>query len=264
MSKFVEWFKTEWAALERKQGKKYSARRLSIEAGLSPNTLYQLLNHPEVKPNPETCHKLADFFGTEPILVLEMAGHVSVKEVTAMSDELEAALQRSDLQKLLLSAQDLSPAEVQLVQQMVDQFRIKHREEDAQGAAWGKAIALVVDDTPDARMAYVEMLQFAGLKALEATDGQKALEVIETYGSLIDVVLMDYRMPRIDGVEASRKIHQRFPDLPILFVSAWDEPAMKEAAFKAGAVEYLVAPVDYEELIEAVSRVRRSEKVEAS
>ena len=261
MSKFVEWVKTEWAALERKQGKKYSARRLSIEAGLSPNTLYQLLNHPEVKPNPETCHKLAHFFSTEPILVLEMAGHVSVKEVTEITSDLSAALQRTDLQKLLLSAHDLSPAEVQLVQQMVDQLSLKHREEEIQEVARGAAVALVVDDTPDARATYVEMLQFAGLKALEATDGQKALELIETHGSLIDVVLMDYRMPRIDGVEASRKIHQRYPDLPILFVSAWNEPEMKQAAFKAGAVEYLVAPVDYEKLIEAILRVRRGERV---
>jgi CheY-like chemotaxis protein len=147
---------------------------------------------------------------------------------------------------------------------LVEQLRIKYREEEVQEAARGKAIALVVDDTPDARATYVEMLQFAGLKALEATDGQKALELIGMYGSLIDVVLMDYRMPRIDGVEASRQIHRRFPDLPILFVSAWDEPAMKQAAFKAGAVEYLVAPVDYDDLIEAVSRVRRGEKLEES
>ncbi len=256
MSKFVDWLKTEWEALERKQGKKFSTRRLSIEAGLSPNTLYQLLNHPEVKPSPETCHKLADFFGVEPLFVLEIAGYVPAKEVSETASELETALQRSDLQKLLLSAQDLSSTEVQLVQQMVDQFRIKRREEAGQDVASGAAVALVVDDTPDARATYVEMLRFAGLKVLEATDGQNALELIETSGALIDVVLMDYRMPRMDGVEATREIRKHFPDLPILFVSAWNVPEMKEAAFEAGAAEYLVAPVDYDRLIEAVSQVR--------
>lgn len=258
MSRFIDWLKTEWEALERKQGQKYSTRRLSTEAGLSPNTLYQLLNHPEVKPSPETCHKLADFFGVEPLLVLEVAGHVSAKEVSQAGSELEAALQRSDLQKLLLSARDLSPTEIQLVQQMVDQLRLKRREaEEEKEVARGAAVALVVEDTPDARATIVEMLRFAGLKVLEATDGQSALELIETSGALIDVVLMDYRMPRMDGVEATRQIRKHFPDLPVLFVSAWDDPEMKKNSFEAGAAEYLVSPVDYEGLVEAVSKVRR-------
>jgi DNA-binding NarL/FixJ family response regulator len=81
---------------------------------------------------------------------------------------------------------------------------------------------------------------------------------METSGPLIDVVLMDYRMPRLDGVETTKQIRKQFPDLPVLFVSGWDEYKMKEAAFAAGAAEYLVAPVDYEKLVQAVSRVRRS------
>jgi CheY-like chemotaxis protein len=166
---------------------------------------------------------------------------------------LEAALQRGDLQTLVLSAKDLSPAEVQLVQQMVDRFRAKHREEEV---ARGAAVALVVEDTPDARAAIVDMLKVAGLKVLEAVDGQSAVELIKTSGALIDVVLMDYRMPRMDGVEATREIRKHFPNLPVLFVSAWDEPEMKEAAFEAGAAEYLVVPVGYDQLLEAVSRVR--------
>jgi CheY-like chemotaxis protein len=219
--------------------------------------LYQLLNHPEVKPNPETCHKLADFFGVEPLWVLETAGHVTMREVSQADSEVVTALGRSDLQKLLLSAQDLSPIEIQLVQQMIDQFRAKRHPQDIPDVARGAAVALVVEDTPDSRALFSQMLRTAGLKVLEATDGQKAVELIETSGELIDVILMDYRMPRMDGVEATKKIRQRFPNLPILFVSGWDEPEMKEAAFKAGAAEYLVAPIDYDKLIEVISRVRQ-------
>jgi CheY-like chemotaxis protein len=258
MSEFVRWLKAEKETLERRTGGKYSDRRLSIEAGLSPNTLYQLLKHPQVKPSPETCHKLAAFFGATPLMVLELAGHVPSQEVAETFSEFEAALQRKDLQALLLSAKDLSPGEIQLVQQMVDQLRSKHGEESA---ASGAAVALVVEDTPDARALYVHMLQLAGLKVLEAADGQRALELIETNGPLIDVVLMDYRMPRMNGVEATTEIHKHFPNLPVLFVSHWDEPKMKEAAFAAGAAEYLVAPVEYEQLVQAVSRVRRGAAV---
>jgi CheY-like chemotaxis protein len=241
MAEFGQWLKSEWEALEGRTGEKYSTRRLSIQAGLSPNTLYQLLKHPKVKPNPDTCRKLADFFGVEPLLVLEMAGHVSAIEVSEITTELETALRRSDLQKLLLSAQELSAAEVQAVQQLVEHLRAKRRESEAAAVARGAAVALVVEDTPDARELYVHMLQAAGLKVLQATDGEKALELIKTSGALIDVVLMDYRMPRMNGVEATRAIRQQFPDLPIMFVSHWDEPDMKRAAFEAGAAEYLVA-----------------------
>lgn len=257
MAEFGQWLKTEWETLEGRTGEKYSTRRLSIEAGLSPNTLYQLLKYPEVKPSPETCRKLAEFFGVEPLLVLEMAGHISAIEVSNITSELEAALRRSDLQKLLLSVQELSAAEVQLVQQLVDQLASKRREAEAAAVAQGAAVALVVEDTPDARELYVQMLRAAGLKVLQATDGEKALELIETSGALIDVVLMDYRMPRMNGVEATRAIRQQFPDLPIMFVSHWDEPDMKKAAFEAGAAKYLVAPVEYEALVEAVLQVRQ-------
>jgi CheY-like chemotaxis protein len=158
----------------------------------------------------------------------------------------------------LLSAQDLLPAEIQLVQQMIDQFRLKRQEEQIPDVAKGAAVALVVEDTPDSRALFAHMLKTAGLKVLEASDGEKAVELIETSGQLIDVVLMDYRMPRMDGVEATKKIRQRFPKLPILFISGWDEPEMKKAAFQAGAAEYLVAPIDYEKLIEVVSRIRQT------
>lgn len=259
MSRFVEWLKAEWGSLERRTGAKYSARRLSMEAGLSPNTLYQLLKHPNVRPNPETCRKLAAFFNASPVSILELAGHVTPDETASgAADPASVLRQRSDLHGLLTSLQDLSPVEIQLVQQMVDRLRVKRR---AEAVASGAAVALVVEDTPDARAAIVHILQAAGLKVLEAADGQRAVELMQTSGALVDVILMDYKMPRMNGVEATREIRKHFPDLPIVFVSAWDEPEMKRAAFDAGAAEYLVAPIGFDQLIDTVSRVRRPARV---
>jgi len=254
MSAFVQWLTAEWEGLEKREGEKYSARRLSIAAGLSPNTLYQLLKHPEVKPRPETCQKLAAFFGVSPVWLMQLAGHVPARQTVETSSELDGALHRGDLQKLLLSASDLSPGEVQLVQEMVDRLQAKRREADV---ASGAAVALVVEDTPDTRATIADMLHAAGLKVLEAADGQSAVDLMENSGALVDVVLMDYKMPRMNGVEATRRIRGRYPHLPVLFVSAWDEPEMKKAAFEAGAAEYLVAPVGYDQLVGAVARVRR-------
>lgn len=264
MSRFVDWLKHEWDLLERQENEKYSTRRLSMMAGLSPNTLYQLLNHPEIRPSPETCHRLAELFDADPLYVLELAGHISTTETHDLPEEFAAALQRPELQRLIPDLQNLTSAELQLVQQLVNQLHSKRRVEGMQEAARGAAVALVVDDTADARSVYANMLHTAGLKVLEATDGQHAVELIETSGAVIDIVLMDYRMPRMDGVEASTEIRKYFPDLPILFISAWDEPEMKKAAFAAGAAEYLVAPVGYDELVEAVTRVRRGELIGSS
>ncbi len=100
------------------------------------------------------------------------------------------------------------------------------------------------------------MLRVAGLKVLEAPHGIAAIELIESSGSILDVVLMDYRMPRMDGVEATKEIRKRFPNLPIIFVSAWDKPEMKDAAFAAGAMEYLVAPIDYDRLLETIASIQ--------
>ena len=258
MSRFVDWLKQEWELLERQTNEKYSTRRLSMMAGLSPNTLYQLLNHPEVRPSPETCHRLAELFDADPLYVLELAGHVATSEASHLPGEFAAALQRPELQRLIPDLKNLIPAELQLVQQLVNQLLSKRRDEEMREAARGAAVALVVDDTADARSTFATMLHTAGLKVLEATDGQHAVDLIETSGSVIDIVLMDYRMPRMNGVEASTEIRKHFPDLPILFISAWDEPEMKKAAFAAGAAEYLVAPVGYDELLEAVTRVRRN------
>lgn len=256
MSKFVDWLKTEWESLERRKNQKLSTRKLSIAAGLSPNTLYQLLNNPDIKPSPETCHKLAEYFHVEPIRVLELAGHVNPPTLENMTSEIQQALERPELQNLLYSLQTLDEKDVQIVKQLVDQLR-QRKDDSLADPAKGAAVALVVEDTADKRNLLVSMLRTAGLKVLEANNGEMAIELIEQSGNLIDIVITDYRMPKMDGVETTLAIRKKFPQLPILFVSAWDEPEMKAAAFNAGAAEYLVAPIDYQELVDAVTKVRR-------
>jgi len=251
-SEFVQWLKREWDALERRTHQNYSVRRLSLEAGLSAGTLHQLLKRPDVQPSPKTCNKLAVFFGLDPRHVLQLAGHIVPPDGETRSD-LEAAMQRSDLRTLIRDLVEFTSDEVRIVQQTADQLKTRRK---MQKAASKVAVALVVDDAPSAREIIADMLRVAGLKVLEASHGLAAVELIKTSGSIVDVVLMDYRMPRMDGVEATKEIRKRFPDLPVIFVSAWDKPEMKEAAFAAGAMEYLVAPIDYDRLLETIASIR--------
>lgn len=112
--------------------------------------------------------------------------------------------------------------------------------------------ALVVDDEPIARRRLVRMLgRIPGIEvAGEAADGEEALAKIEVLSP--DVVLLDIRMPGLDGMALARR-GAALP--PIVFVTAHAEFAAE--AFAAEAVDYLLKPVEQERLAEALRRVTR-------
>jgi len=110
--------------------------------------------------------------------------------------------------------------------------------------------ALVVDDEPVARRRLVRMLgRIDGVTVTgEAADGIEALERIRE--TRPDVVLLDIRMPGLDGLTLAKT-----EDLPpVVFVTAFDEFAVQ--AFEASAVDYLMKPVSQERLEQALAKVR--------
>jgi DNA-binding LytR/AlgR family response regulator len=111
--------------------------------------------------------------------------------------------------------------------------------------------ALVVDDEPVARRRLVRMLLRMGdvEPVGEAGDGAVALERIRALAP--DVVLLDIRMPGIDGMTLATRDE---PLPPIVFTTAYEEHAVQ--AFEAAAVDYLLKPVSEERLREALERVR--------
>jgi two-component system NarL family response regulator len=70
-----------------------------------------------------------------------------------------------------------------------------------------------------------------------ARDGAEAIACVERVEP--DLVLMDIAMPAVDGVEATRTIHARFPDLPVVMLTAREGRADADAAAEAGAIGYL-------------------------
>jgi DNA-binding NarL/FixJ family response regulator len=91
-----------------------------------------------------------------------------------------------------------------------------------------------------------------------AEDG---LQVVEAYRQhQPDVVLMDLRLPGIDGVEATQRIRAEFPDAHILMLSAFDTDQDIYRAIRAGAGGYLVKNASADELIAAIQAVHRGEK----
>ena len=87
----------------------------------------------------------------------------------------------------------------------------------------------------------------------EAEDGQEAVELCEL--AQPDVVLMDLIMPRMDGIEATRAIHQRWPHIHVLVLTSFTEEEMIQGALDAGARGYLLKNVKGQELVDAILQV---------
>lgn len=108
---------------------------------------------------------------------------------------------------------------------------------------------LVVDDNEDSRFLLRKRLdqkrqfQIVG----EASDGFEALSRVEELGP--DIVIMDVRMPQMNGVEATKLIKERFPTVSVLAYSAFGDLNQMEAMREAGAVGYVLKDAPAEELI---------------
>jgi CheY-like chemotaxis protein len=81
---------------------------------------------------------------------------------------------------------------------------------------------LVVEDDPFIRDMAVTELKEAGHEVMEAASGGQALRLLRT-GIAVDALLTDIRMPEADGWEVARAYRQRFPDLPVVYVTGYSE-----------------------------------------
>ena len=105
------------------------------------------------------------------------------------------------------------------------------------------ATVLVVDDTPANLGVVLDLLGASGLRVLVAESGARALEVLGQQS--VDLVLLDVVMPGMDGFATCAQIRARsaWAGIPILFLTAVDDPAQKVRALESGAVDYISKPV---------------------
>lgn len=98
------------------------------------------------------------------------------------------------------------------------------------------------------------MLETWNYRVFEATDGFEAVSLAGTERP--DVILMDVKLPQLDGFDAARRIREsaKTGDIPIFFLSGCAEAVYRNAASAAGGNEYLVKPLDFEELEKALNK----------
>ncbi|MFV0423248.1 sigma-54-dependent transcriptional regulator [Oleidesulfovibrio sp.] len=105
---------------------------------------------------------------------------------------------------------------------------------------------LVIDDEPGHRLMVRAVMEDAGWKVFEAGSGEEGLSFLGT--DSVHVVLLDMRMPGMDGKETLARIHEIYPELPVIMLTAYGTVGSAVEAMKKGAFDYLSKPADNDEL----------------
>ncbi len=114
---------------------------------------------------------------------------------------------------------------------------------------------LIVDDEPNVRLMLRTALQSSGYRVAEAVDGLAALEQLAARAGDFAMLLLDLRMPRLDGMETLRRIRERHDPTPVVMLTAHGSIPDAVAAMKLGAIDFLAKPVTPAQLRAVVAEV---------
>ena len=121
---------------------------------------------------------------------------------------------------------------------------------------------LVVED--DAKLNHIvcTYLNDSGFQAKGCRNASDAYD--EMYNQLYDLIVSDIMMPGIDGFEFVSNVRELNENIPILFMTARDDIASKQKGFRVGVDDYMVKPIDFDELILRIGALLRRAKISAS
>lgn len=124
------------------------------------------------------------------------------------------------------------------------------------------ATILVTEDDANIRRLIKDHLVNSGYRVLEASDGEEALNVMEHHH--IDLLITDVMMPATDGLELTSDLRESGYEFPILIITALETVEDKRNGFFAGGDDYMVKPVDMEEMLLRVAALLRRAKITSS
>ena len=117
---------------------------------------------------------------------------------------------------------------------------------------------LVAEDDKNLRKLITTYLQRNKYNTYEATNGEEALNVLDQ--SYIDLIVSDIMMPKMDGYELIKSLREAKYDVPILIITAKSEIEDKKEGFLLGADDYMVKPIDIEEMLLRIQVLLRRSK----
>ncbi|MDQ0090466.1 DNA-binding response OmpR family regulator [Paenibacillus anaericanus] len=118
---------------------------------------------------------------------------------------------------------------------------------------------LVVEDDKKLRQLFCTVLARNGYRALSAEDGKDALSILDK--EYVDLIISDIMMPHMDGYELTKTLREANFNLPILMVTAKENFADKQRGFLVGIDDYMVKPIDVNEMILRVGALLRRAKI---
>ncbi len=122
---------------------------------------------------------------------------------------------------------------------------------------------LVVEDDRELNRSVCSFLNQNGYEALGCLSANEAYDALYG-GSIFDCVISDIMMPEIDGFEFAKTIRSTDANIPILFMTARDDFASKQRGFRVGIDDYMVKPIDLEELLLHIGALLRRAGISSS
>lgn len=121
---------------------------------------------------------------------------------------------------------------------------------------------LVVEDDRDLNRSVCTFLNNSGYEATGCLDANSAYDAM--YDNMFDLIVSDIMMPRVDGYEFARNVRAINENIPILFMTAKDDIASKQRSFRIGVDDYMVKPIDFDELFLRIGALLRRAKIATS
>ena len=121
---------------------------------------------------------------------------------------------------------------------------------------------LVVEDDRDLNRTVCAFLNHSGYEAIGCLNGQEAYDAM--YDTMYDLIVSDIMMPGVDGFEFAKNVRALNESIPILFMTAKDDIASKQRGFRIGVDDYMVKPIDLDELFLRIGALLRRAKIASS
>ncbi len=121
---------------------------------------------------------------------------------------------------------------------------------------------LVVEDDKELNHTVCSFLNHSGYEATGCMNAMDAYDALE--GAVYDLIVTDIMMPEVDGFEFATNVRELNDDIPILFMTARDDIASKQRGFRIGIDDYMVKPIDFDELFLRIGALLRRAKISAN